>query len=72
MIMLDIAGEKLWKLDKVSNKTNVISSRNRIKRLAGVSYPWLFRTQSFRTKVDSYQVSWVVSHPYQKRFSKQQ
>ena len=36
--MLDIAGEKLSKLDKVSNKTNVISSRNKIKRLPDVSY----------------------------------
>ena len=38
MITLDIAGEKLSKLDKVSNKTNVISSRNKIKRLPDVSY----------------------------------
>ena len=43
--MLDIAGEKLSKLDKVSNKTNVISSRNKIKRLPHVSYP-VFSHQS--------------------------
>ena len=45
MITLDIAGEKLSKLDKVSNKTNVISSRNKIKRLPDVSYP-VFSHQS--------------------------
>lgn len=38
MIMLDIVGEKLLKLDKVSNKINVIFLRNKIKWLLDVLY----------------------------------